>query len=59
MGFPAEKVEAIYRNHINDVARFLKAKHTIYYKVYSLCSERTYDINKFDNRVSIPFLFPQ
>lgn len=55
MGFPSEKVEAAFRNPMKEVLRFLELKHKDHYKVYNLCSERGYDIQKFYNRVG---LFP-
>ncbi|RLN10624.1 hypothetical protein BBO99_00002226 [Phytophthora kernoviae] len=51
MGYPASGVEKTYRNDINEVANFLNSRHPNAYRVYNL-SERCYDYNKFEGRVS-------
>ena len=45
--FPSKGFWAYYRNPIGHVAKFLNDKHTGKYRMYNLCSERTYDTSLF------------
>lgn len=48
MGYPApDIIEGIYRNRLEDVYKFMEESHGGHYKIYNLCQERSYDINKF------------
>ena len=49
MGFPSEGLEAVYRNSMKDVQSFFKKKHAGFYKIYNLCTERTYSDRCFQN----------
>ncbi|XP_053214113.1 phosphatidylinositol 3,4,5-trisphosphate 3-phosphatase TPTE2-like isoform X2 [Panonychus citri] len=53
MSFPSSGSWAFYRNHIKDVARFFDSKHgPDNFKIYNLCSEKSYDVNYFHGRVA-------
>jgi hypothetical protein len=51
MSLPAVGKEALYRNPIDDVARFFHAYHYNEFLIFNLCSERKYDTSIFDGRV--------
>ncbi|XP_062593365.1 cyclin-G-associated kinase-like [Saccostrea cucullata] len=51
MSFPAEGVEAAFKNNIDEVRSYLESRHKDCYAVYNL-SQRTYRAIKFENRVS-------
>ncbi|XP_017344569.1 putative tyrosine-protein phosphatase TPTE isoform X1 [Ictalurus punctatus] len=51
MSFPSSGKQALYRNPIREVVRFLDTKHLDHYKVYNLCSEKGYDPKHFHYRV--------
>jgi len=56
MGFPSDSMEGVYRNPWKKVYDFLELSHPEHYKIYNLCSERSYDITRFRSRVeSFPF----
>ncbi|KAL4434974.1 hypothetical protein ABPG74_017730 [Tetrahymena malaccensis] len=55
MGFPAENYERWYRNSMIDVQNFFNKMHTNHYKVYNLCSERTYEKTRFPDVSYYPF----
>ena len=54
MGFP---YESLFKSHgMDEVVRFLDLHHPNHYRVYNLCSERSYDSSKFHMRtISYPF----
>ncbi|KFB39520.1 AGAP009628-PA-like protein [Anopheles sinensis] len=47
MGYPADRMESVYRNNREEVIKFLNEKHPENYKVYNLCKEKTYDATPF------------
>lgn len=49
--FPSSGLWAAYRNPIEKVAQFLDTKHKDHYKVFNLCSEKTYNTSFFHDRV--------
>ncbi|XP_043849660.1 phosphatidylinositol 3,4,5-trisphosphate 3-phosphatase TPTE2-like [Dromiciops gliroides] len=51
MSFPSSGSRSLYRNPIKEVVRFLDMKHPDCYKIYNLCSERSYNHSYFHNRV--------
>jgi phosphatidylinositol-3,4,5-trisphosphate 3-phosphatase/dual-specificity protein phosphatase PTEN len=50
MSYPASGFSKLYRNPIDEVAKFLEAKHESHFKVFNL-AEVSYDHSKFHNRV--------
>ncbi|CAD8105924.1 unnamed protein product [Paramecium sonneborni] len=55
MGFPAESFEAIYRNSMSEVQKFLNTRHMNNYMVINLCSERKYKHESFFKVAEFPF----
>lgn len=51
MSFPSSGKTSLYRNPIAEVSRFFNEKHPNKYKIYNLCSERSYDTHYFNNSV--------
>eukprot|EP01130_Rhizamoeba_saxonica_P003589 TRINITY_DN149_c0_g1_i2.p1 TRINITY_DN149_c0_g1~~TRINITY_DN149_c0_g1_i2.p1 ORF type:complete len:431 (-),score=116.87 TRINITY_DN149_c0_g1_i2:55-1347(-) len=51
MGFPSVGKEALYRNPLKDVVRFFEKRHSDHYRLYNLCAERHYEVEKFHGRV--------
>jgi phosphatidylinositol-3,4,5-trisphosphate 3-phosphatase/dual-specificity protein phosphatase PTEN len=49
MGFPSEGMEGLYRNPLDQVFKFFELRHKGHFKVINLCSERKYELNKFDH----------
>jgi len=55
MSFPSKGTKALYRNKIDNVAKFFEDKYSdrehIDYMIYNLCSEMEYDHRKFHGNV--------
>lgn len=56
MSFPSKGMMSMYRNPVEEVARFFNTKHKDHYRIYNLCSERDYDETLFHNRVERVFI---
>jgi len=50
MGFPSTGAEGVFRNPMEEVGNFFVKYHNMHYKVYNLCSERTYEAKDFTSR---------
>ena len=55
MGMPSSNLEGLYRNPMEEVQKFLNARHNEHYKVYNLCEERGYPKNSFYKQEVYPF----
>ncbi|CAK5074824.1 unnamed protein product [Meloidogyne enterolobii] len=51
MGYPAETKEALYRNSMTHIVKFLEHYHPGHYKVFNLRGQYVYDPANFHNRV--------
>lgn len=51
MGYPADTKEALYRNSMSHIVKFLEHYHPGHYKVFNLRGQYVYDTSKFHNRV--------
>jgi phosphatidylinositol-3,4,5-trisphosphate 3-phosphatase/dual-specificity protein phosphatase PTEN len=49
MGFPSTGAEGVYRNPMDEVKQFFQKYHDKHFKVYNLCSERTYEAKEFES----------
>ncbi len=55
MGYPADNIEKIYRNPLEEVKCFFEKRHNNRYKIYNLCSERIYPLHTFQAQGYYPF----
>uniref|UniRef100_A0A2R5LGG5 Putative tyrosine-protein phosphatase tpte n=1 Tax=Ornithodoros turicata TaxID=34597 RepID=A0A2R5LGG5_9ACAR len=51
MSYPSSGKMSWYRNPIQEVERFFDTKHPDHYRIYNMCSERTYDNTHFHGRI--------
>ena len=49
MGFPSHGTEAAYRNPMTEVQRFFNERHPGKHRIYNICSERHYPLDKFES----------
>ena len=52
MSYPAQGLEAVYRNKLKDVAELLESKHKDKYLIINV-SDRSYDTSFFKNQVRV------
>ena len=52
MSYPAQGIEAVYRNKLKDVAQLLESKHKDKYSIINV-SDKSYDTSFFKNQVSV------
>eukprot|EP00300_Choanocystis_sp_HF-7_P013820 c18463_g1_i1.p1 GENE.c18463_g1_i1~~c18463_g1_i1.p1 ORF type:complete len:553 (+),score=133.31 c18463_g1_i1:27-1685(+) len=55
MGFPAQGVEGMYRNPLEQVQKFFRTYHEGHYRLYNLCSEKQYNASLFESVAMFPF----
>ncbi|XP_075544361.1 phosphatidylinositol 3,4,5-trisphosphate 3-phosphatase TPTE2-like isoform X2 [Dermacentor variabilis] len=48
MSYPSSGKMSWYRNPIQEVERFFSTKHPNHYRIYNMCSERTYENSHFN-----------
>merc|ERR1712176_537438 len=51
MSWPSSGIESLYRNPLNEVAKFLNKYHAEQFLIFDLCKERAYDDMLFSGRV--------
>lgn len=51
MGYPSAGFEGWYRNPVAAVKRFLDERHAFHYRIWNLCSERSYPEGMFNAEI--------